>query len=231
MDRGCYKKENPLASKRELVSTPVDDPLLGPSVSIFIDPTRALRNALFDTAYFVVAAIGILLGIADASTNSVDLLGVTTPGYFLGLAEIAGSIVIAVWGLRAFIINVRMFRDPLLVVVGREGFDFTFGHGPVMWNEVETISDPGARGGSPGALRVFFSDPEDYEERHELSAFDRLVMRLAKDSITLATTNILPVDQVETLMLKRLQEYRHPQTVRAASSGSSRPKAARLPKS
>jgi hypothetical protein len=149
----------------------------------------------------------------------------------LGLAEIAGSIVIAVWGLRAFIINVRMFRDPVLVVVGRDGFDFTFGHGPVMWGEVETIGDPGARGGTPGALRVYFSDPKDYEDRHDLSAFDRLMMRLSKDSITLATTNILPVDQLEKLMLKRLQEYRHPQTVRAASSGSSSPKAARRPKS
>jgi hypothetical protein len=117
-------------------------------------------------------------------------------------------------------------RNTASLVVGRDGFEFRVGDGPVGWDEVESIGDRSSPDDQPRNLRVQLKDPGEYASRHSLSPVGRLLSLLNRRELVLGHDTIMPLGAVQALMRKRLSEFRDtdsaPATVRAASSRPAR---------
>lgn len=197
-----------MASDRQTQSTPVNHPLLGPAVEIYADRSQAWGNLFLDLAFLCVALLGFVLGYGDLTGGTASNVGGLTLPPILGLAEIVGAAVVAAWAIRAAWLAIRRIRSQVFLVVGRDGFEYLAGSGPVRWDEVESVSDPSSSDEQPRTLRVQLADPGDYARRHRLSPIGRVLSLLARGDLIIGHESVMPVPEVQALMRKRLAESR-----------------------
>ena len=197
-----------MASDRPTESSPVNHPVLGPAVEIYSDPRQSWGSLFLDLAFLCVALLGFMLGFGDLSGGSTANLGNLTLPPILGLAEIVGAAVLAAWAIRAGSLAIGRIRGPAFLVVGRDGFEYLAGKGPVSWDEVESVSDPNSRDDQPRTLRVHLNDPGAYAQRHSLTLIDRAFSLLARGDLVLGHETIMPLGKVQAMMRKRLEEFR-----------------------
>jgi hypothetical protein len=202
----CEKGE-PVASDRQTESTPVNHPVLGPAVEIYSDRRQSWGTLFLDLAFLCVALLGFVLGAGDLTGGTSSVGSLTIPP-ILGLAEIAGAAVVAAWAIRAAWRAIGRIRGPAFLVVGRDGFEYLAGNGPVGWDEVESVSDANSPDEQPRALKVQLKDPGDYARRHSLSPIDRAFSLLTRGDLVIGHETIMPVAEVQALMRKRLTEFR-----------------------
>jgi hypothetical protein len=203
----CEEGE-PVASDRQTESTPVNHPVLGPAVEIYSDPRQSWGTLFLDMAFLCVALLGFVLGFGDVSGGTTsNVVNLTLPP-ILGLAEIVGAAVIAGWAIRAGSLAIGRIRRPAFLVVGRDGFEYLAGKGPVSWDEVDSVSDPNSPDEQPRTLRVHLNDPGDYARRHSLSPIDRAFSLLTRGDLVLGHETIMPLGKVQAMMRKRLEEFR-----------------------
>jgi hypothetical protein len=187
----------PVAAGRKTESIPVDHPVLGPALSIYDDRHRSRITVAAYGGFFCLGIIGVLLGRGD-------LLGGAD---VLGWAEVAGGAFLALYSIRAVVMALIRLRRPVVLVVGRNGFEYARGNGPVGWEEVATVSNPGATPTKPKPLRVRLGDPEDYARRHALSPLQRYMLRIHDNDVLLDLTTLMPAAAVEAEMNERLAEF------------------------
>lgn len=187
-----------MASGRKTESIRVDHPVLGPALSIYCDRRRSLGTLAAYGGFFCLGIMGVLLGQGD-------LLGGAA---LLGWAEIAGGGFLALYSIRAAVLALNRLRQPVALVVGRDGFEYARGDGPVGWEEVATVSNPGATPTKPRPLRVRLDDPEDYVRRHALSPLQRYMLRIHNNDLMIDATTLMPPAGVEAVMNERLAEFR-----------------------
>ena len=197
-----------MASERQTESTPVNHPVLGPAVEIYADRSQAWGNLFLDLAFFCVALLGFVLGYGDLTGGTASNVGGLSLPPILGLGEIVGAAVITAWALRAAWLAIRRIRNRAFLVVGRDGFEYLAGSGPVGWDEVESVSDPSSSDEQPRTLRVQLAEPGDYARRHRLSPIGRALFLLARGDLVLGHETVMPLPQVQALMRKRLAESR-----------------------
>jgi hypothetical protein len=197
----------PVASERQTESTAVKHPVLGPAVEIYCDRRLSWGALFLALAFLCVALLGFILGAGDLSGSSSDVVGLTLPP-ILGLAELAGAAVVAGWSLRSAGLAIGRIRGRPLVVVGRDGFEYLAGDGPVSWDEVESISDPGSPDEQPRTLRVQLKDSGDYARRHALSPIGRVIALVSRGDLVIGRDTIMPMAEVQALMRRRLVESR-----------------------
>jgi hypothetical protein len=196
-----------VASGRQIESTPTRHPVLGPAVVIYSDPRRSWGSLFLDLAFVCVALLGFFLGAADLEGAGSDIGGVAVPS-ILGLGEIVAAFAVSGWAIRAAIAAIARIRHPGSLIVGRDGFEYLAGNGPVGWDEVESVNDPSSPAGQPRVLRVQLSDPDEYARRHRLSPIDRLSSMLNHRDLVLGHESIMPVVAMQALMRDRLAEFR-----------------------
>ena len=203
-----------MAKGQQIDSIPVNHPVLGPAVSVYEDRGQALGVLFLYAAFFFLGLLGVVLGNADLSGGIAAL----------GLAEIAGGIFLSLYSARAAFIAIRRLRQPVALVVGRDGFECDRGNGPVRWDEVASVGDPGAPPNRPRMLRAQLIDPQDYVRRHALSPFAVIELRVHHNDLYLGNSTKMPVAAIQALMNERLAEFRH------AGHDAAAPKPTRAPK-
>jgi hypothetical protein len=174
--------------------------------------------------------LGVSLGIGDL-TNGSELLG---------LAEIFGGIVLGLYGIRGAVVDAQRITNPVRLVIARDGFELFPGRRrfpwfelypsqhPVSWDDVATVSDPKSPAGQPRNLRVQLYDPAAFADRENLSALDRLLLRLNGGDLVLGIGMALSVSEVEQLMRQHLAEFRRPGSASVpAAARTATPKARR----
>jgi hypothetical protein len=203
-----------VASGGKIESIRVEHPVLGPAVSIFDNRRQALGSLFAYLAFALLGILGVYIGGSDLASGS-DLLG---------LAEVAGGVVLGLYSVRAALTAARRLRHPTALVIGTDGFEYFGGNGPVGWDEVASISDPVPPPRVPKALRVHLQDPDDYVVRHALSPVARVFLRTSRYDLLLGRDTLMTVKQVHALMGKRLAEYRQARHDGAAAPASGAPK-------
>lgn len=196
-----------MASGRPIESTPLVHPVLGPAVTIYSDRRQSLANLFLDLAFLCVAFIGFFLGLGDATGSNSGAGSMGFPP-IVGVAQIAAAFVVGGWAIRAGTLAIGRMRNTASLVVGRDGFEFRVGDGPVSWDEVESIGDRGLNDNQPRSLRVRLEDPGEYASRHSLSPLSRALLRLNRRELVLGHDTIMPLAAAQALMRKRLSEYR-----------------------
>ena len=196
-----------MASGRPIESTPLAHPVLGPAVTIYCARRQSLANLFLDLAFLCVAFIGFFLGLGDATGSNSGAGSMSFPP-IVGVAQIAAAFVVGGWAIRAGTRAIGRVRSTASLVVGRDGFEFRVGDGPVSWDEVEGIGDRGLNNDQPRSLRVHLEDPGEYASRHSLSPIGRVLFLLNRRELVLGHDTIMPLGAVQTLMRKRLSEYR-----------------------
>jgi hypothetical protein len=197
-----------VASGQRTKSSAIDHPALGQAVAIYDDRARTRLNLPFGLGLVVLGISGVFMGSGDLAVGNA----------ILGWAYVGGSVFLSLWGIRGAFQAARRLRNPISLVVGRRGFEYSDGPGPISWDEVATISDPSSPAGQPRRLRVQLNDPEDYIARHALSPLSRLMLRINRDDLFLGRDTIMPVVEAESLMRRQLAEFR-----RAGSAPASGP--------
>jgi hypothetical protein len=201
------RQGEPVASGRPIESTPLVHPVLGPGVTIYCDRRGALAGLFLYVAFLCIAFLGFFLGLGDATGGNSGTGFLHVPP-ILGVAEIAGSFVIAAWSIRAGVRAIGRMRNTASLVVGRDGFQFRVGNGPVGWDEVESIGDRSSPDDQPRNLRVQLKDPGEYASRHSLSPIAWLLSFLNRRELVLGHDTIMPLGAVQDLMRQRLSEFR-----------------------
>jgi hypothetical protein len=196
-----------VASVRPIASTPVDHRVLGPAVAIYADRRQSLASIFLYMAFLCIAALGLFIGLGDLGTKGSSAATFGIPGPILGTAQIAAAVVVAAWCARATFFAVGRIRQPAALIVGRAGFEYVDGHGPVGWDEVETVGAPAYR--NSARLTVQLIDPAEYSARHHLSPIGRLLLRLDHYDLTIGYLMIMPTAELQDLMQRRLAEFRH----------------------
>ncbi len=187
-----------MAADRKGASIPGKHSVLGPAVSIPDDRRQALGSLFAYLAFALIGLMGLYIGRTDLDGGSA----------LLGLGEIAAGLVVVVYCVRAVIAAAGRLRHPIALVVGRDGFEYFGGDGPVSWEEVAAIGDPVPPPRAPKALRVHLQDPADYVVRHAMSPVARVILRIHRNDLLLGRDTLMPVEAVHALMCKRLAEYR-----------------------
>jgi hypothetical protein len=198
----------PVARDRQTESTPVKHPVLGPAVELYSDRRQSWGALFLDLAFLCLALLGFVLGLGDLSGGTTSNFGSLTLPPILGLAEILGAVVMAAWAIRAGSLAIGRIRRPALLVVGRDGFEYLAGNGPVGWDEVESVADANSPDEQPRTLKVQLNDPGEYARRHSLSPVDRAFSLLTRGDLVLGHETIMPVAEVQALMRERLAEFR-----------------------
>jgi len=172
-------------------------PILGPAVAINDDRRRTRWRAGFWVLMVPLGISGLFIGREDlAGGNSA-----------LGLAQILGAIVLAVYSLFAAVADLKRLRNPIRLLIARDGFELSTGDGPVSWDEVATICDPNSPVGDPRIVRVQLDDPAGFAERQSLSPIGRLMLRINRGDLVLGSGMATPILDIEALMRKHLADY------------------------
>ena len=187
-----------MASGGKIESIQVDHPVLGPALSIYDDRRQSLWTLAAYVGFFCLGIMGTLLGRGDL-LGGADLLG---------LLEIAGGSFLSLYSIRAFVMALGRLRQPVVLMVGRDGFQCARGNGPVGWEEVAAVSNPGTTPTKPKPLRVRLDDPEDYVRRHGLSPLQRYMLRAHNNDLIIDAATLMPPAGVEAVMNERLAEFR-----------------------
>lgn len=186
-----------MASSERIPSTQFDHPVLGQAVAIYDDRAATRWNFLFGLGLVVVGIAGVYMGSGDLAAGSATL----------GWVYVGGGVFLVLWGIRGAFQAARRIRHPIRLVVGKRGFEYSDGPGPIMWDEVATVSDPASPDGRPRMLRVQLEDPAGFAERHVLSPMARFVFRANQGDLFLGRDMALPVVEVESLMRRHLAEF------------------------
>ena len=186
-----------MASGERTPSTPFDDPVLGRAVAIYDDRAATRWNFLFGLGLVVVGIAGVYMGSGDLAAGSATL----------GWVYVGGGVFLVLWGIRGAFQAARRIRRLTRLVVGNRGFEYPDVPGPIMWDEVATVSDPASPEGQPRMLRVQLEDPATFAERHALSPLARFVFRANQGDLFIGRDMALPVVEVESLMRKHLAEF------------------------
>lgn len=208
-----------MASGEQTESTAIAHPELGQAVVIFDDRSRSRLSAVLDVALVAIGISGVYMGSGDLAHGSAAL----------GWTYVGGGVILILWGIRGIVQAVRRLRNPIRVVVGKGGFEYPGGPGPISWEEVATISDPMSPAGKPRVVRVQLDDPAGFAERNALSPIARYMIRVNKGDLVLGRDMATPVVEVERLMRHQLAEFRRPRSapastpVRATAPGGRRP--------
>ncbi len=149
----------------------------------------------------------IPLGISGLFMARVDLESGNT---LIGVAQVAAGVVVAVYAFFAAKLDARRMRNPIRLVIARDGFELSTGDGPILWGEVATISDPRSPTGEPKNLRVQLDDPEGFADRQSLSLVARVMLRVNKGDLVLGSGLAEPLVTVEAMMRKQLAEFLRP---------------------
>jgi hypothetical protein len=195
-------------------------PALGPAVAIHDDRRRTWWRLCFEIAMLPLGLAGLAMAKGDLEAGNT----------LLGVAQAAGAVVLAVYGLLAARIDVKRRSNPIRLLIARDGFELSTSQGPISWDEVATISDPRSPAGDPRNLRVQLDDPRGFAERHALSPFARLMLRVNRGDLVLGSGMAKPLATVETMMRRQLAEFRHPGSDGSGSSAESKPERAREPR-
>jgi hypothetical protein len=187
-----------VATSRQVDSISVEHPVLGTAMAIYADRRQALGSTFVYLAFVPLGILGLFLGQSDLASGTA----------VLGLAELAGGVVLGLYSIRAAVAAARRLRNPVTLVVGTDGFEYVGGNGPVGWDEVATVSDPAFRPGRPATLKVQLKDPADYVVRHALSPVARVMLRVNHNDLVLGRDAVIPVEAAQTLMRERLAESR-----------------------
>lgn len=187
-----------MTTSPQIDSISVEHPVLGTAVSIYADRRQALVSTFVYLAFVLLGILGLFLGQSDIASGSA----------VLGLAELAGGVVLGLYSIRAAFIAARRLGRPIALVVGREGFEYARGNGPVQWAEVATVGDPASPAAQPRMLRVQLVDPQDYVRRHALSPVEGIELRVHHNDLYLGNGTRLSVAAVQALMNERLVEFR-----------------------
>jgi hypothetical protein len=178
--------------------TRTNHPVLGPGVGLYDDHSRTRMRLTLWITLVPLGFFGIWIGHSDLGSGA-------TP---LGVAEIVGGAVLAVYSALTALVDARRLRTPICLVIARGGFAMLPGDRTVAWDEVETISDPRSTAGKPGTLRVQLASPNEFERRHGLSPYARLALRYNRGDLILGGGTLMPVVEAEALMRTRLAESR-----------------------
>ena len=179
------------------IQTRTNHVILGPGVGLYDDHSRTRMRLILWIALVPLGLFGMWIGRSD--------LGSGAP---LGVAEIVGGAVLAVYSALTAVVEARRLRSPICLVIARDGFAILPGDRTVAWDEVETISDPRSTTGRPSTLRVQLVSPSEFERRHGLSPFARLALRYNRGDLILGGGTLMPVAEAEALMRTRLAESR-----------------------
>lgn len=212
-----------MASARPIESK-TSHPVLGPAIAIGDDRGRTKLRVLFDIVLVPIGILGMLLGRGDLASGSMAL----------GVAQVAGGVIVAVYGLRGAVVDAQRLAYPIRLVIARDGFELLPGRRPIpwlelfpsrhpiSWDEVETIGDTRAPAAQPRTLRVKLRDPNGFAERKALSAFARITLRVNRGDLVLGSGMGESIVKLESLMRRRLDESH-----RSASEAAGAPERAR----
>jgi hypothetical protein len=187
-----------LASDPKPLSTPFNHPVLGPAEALLDDRSKARGSLFLALAFIALGLLGIYQGSGDIAGGAA---------VFGGL-YVLGGIVLGLYGLRGAMTAGRSVLRRVSLVVGRDGFDYAGWPGPVGWEEVESIGDPASLD-RPRAIRVQLTHPDDFVHRHALNVLDRIRLSANRNEMFLGNGTVMPVIDVQTMMRKRLAEFRH----------------------
>jgi hypothetical protein len=203
-----------VTTSRQIDSISVEHPVLGTAVAIYVDRRQALGSTFVYLVFVLLGILGLFLGQSDLASGIA----------VLGLAELAGGVVLGLYSIRAAVAAARRLRNPVTLVVGTGGFEYVGGNGPVGWGEVATVSDPASRPGRQATLKVQLNDPGDYVVRHALSPVARVMLQVNHNDLVLGRDAVIPVEAVQALMRERLAESR------PVAQGESEERPARAPR-
>jgi hypothetical protein len=197
-----------VASGQQTESIPVDHPVLGPGVSIYADRRQIFGVIFLYLALIAISVVGVVLGAGDLTGGGNGIATFGVPGPVVGVAEIAAAVVVSTWSIRATIFAIGRIRQPITLVVGRDGFEYVGGHGPVGWDEVSSVGEPAGRNRAPGKLTVQLADPHDYAVRHALSPFARVALRFDHYDLAVGHAIVMPLSDLQSLMRRKLADFR-----------------------
>jgi hypothetical protein len=180
------------------IEAKMSHPVLGPAVAIYDDRSRTRLRLLFEIAMVPLGIFGIFLGMGDLAAGNT----------LLGVGQISGAIIVALYGTRSALIDVRRMRSPIRLVIARDGFELVPGGSPISWAEIASVGDPRNPAGDPRTLRAQLDDPSGYAGREALSPFDRIMIRINRGDLNLGSGLAMPIVKVEDLMRKQLAEFR-----------------------
>jgi hypothetical protein len=202
-------------------------PLLGPGVAIHDNRSRTRLRFLFYVALLPLSAYGLFMGHGDIATGST----------LLGVAQIAAALVVALYSIRAVVVDAQHLANPIRLVVARDGFElaprphrikglelFPCQH-PISWDEVATIGDR-KYPDTPRTLRLQIDDPQGFADRQALAPFARLMLTVNRGDLVLGSGMAMSIARLEDLMRRHLADFR-----REASPPASKPARTREPRS
>lgn len=195
-------------------------PILGPAIAIHDDARRTWWRLGFEIAMVPLGLAGLAMASSDLSSGNT----------LIGVAQAAGAVVVAVYGIISARIDLKRRSRPALLLIARDGFELSTGPGPVSWDEVATIGDPRSPDGDPKNLRVQLDDPIGFADRQGLSPVGRLMLRVNRGDLVLGSGMALPVATVEAMMRKQLSEFHHSESDGTGSPSESGAKRIRAPK-
>lgn len=183
-------------------------PVFGPAVAIYDDRRRTRWRLAFWILLIPLSIWGLLMAQGDLAGGNV----------LFAVGQTAAVVVVATYALQAIRVDIKRMKNPIRLLVARDGFELSTGIGPISWNDVETISDPRSPDGDPKNLRVQLDDPRGFAERHALSPIARLMLRVNKGDLILGSGMARPVATVETMMQGQLAEFRRSESAGPSSA-------------
>jgi hypothetical protein len=187
-----------VAAEQRTESTAIDHPTLGQAVAVYDDRSRTRWNVFFGLGLVVVGILGVYEGSGDLAGGNGTM----------GWIFVGSGVFLVLWGIKGALQAALRNRNPIRLVIGKRGFESCDWPGPILWDEVESISDPASPAGRPRMLRVQLEDPEGFPVRHALSAVGRFMFRANQGDLFLGRDMAMPVVEVESLMRKQLAAFR-----------------------
>ena len=185
-------------------------PSLGPAVAVN-DNVKERRWTLgFEILMIPLGLFGVYLGRSDVAGGNT----------WLGLAQAVGGVILVLYGLRGVVLDTQRMRNPLRLLIARDGFESCPGKRflsefelfpsarPISWGDVSSIGDPKSPARDPRNLRVQLFDPQGFADRESLSIPSRLMLRVNRGDLVLGNGFSMPIVKVEALMRGQLAEFR-----------------------
>lgn len=200
-----------MASDQLIESAAIDHPRFGRAVAVYDNQSRTRWNVVFGVGFVVIGIAGVYMGSGDLAGGSDAL----------GSAYVAGGFFLVLWGIRATLGSAMRLRNPIRLVIGKQGFEYSDGPGVVEWDEVDTVSDPASPSATPRMLRVQLIDPAGFARLHSLSPIARFMLRANQGDLFIGRDMAMSVAQAENLMRRQLAESRRSEAATAGGHDSS----------
>jgi hypothetical protein len=187
-----------VAPGQKIESSPLQDPVLGPALALYDDRSKTLGGVYLSLALFALGILGLYFGAGDLIGGNI----------FLGGAYVLAGLGLGLYGVRGAILGGYRVRNPLSLIVGRDGFRYAGSGGSIGWDEVASVGDPGSPPDRPRVVRVQLVDWAEYMDRHGLSWLGRIRLRANQNDLFLSRDTVMPIAAVQALMRRRLDEFR-----------------------